>query len=180
MKVLLTGLPGSGKTTIARMISEKYQLCMVKTGELLREMAKGGDEIAKQIQRNMATGEYTDDNLVAEVVKKALAEKECANGFVMDGYPRSLEQLGVFDPNFDLVIDLDIKDELVVERLLKRGREDDTPELIRKRLDWYHNLTEPVLNHYESQRILHKINGALDVDKVWAKVKEVIDGQGKK
>jgi len=175
LRVLLTGLPGSGKTTVAHKISDKYKVGLVKTGELLREMAHGDDEIAHRLQKVMQTGEYADDELVTDVVKKALTSPDCENGFVMDGYPRRLSQLRSFDPGFDYIFYLKISEETAIKRLSNRHRQDDTPEIIKKRLEVFKETMLPLLDHFREQHRLVELDGEPDEQRVFAHIEEFID-----
>ena len=148
-KILLAGPQGSGKTTQAKFIAQKYGLHFISAGKLLRELAQSGSE----------EGEFVDDKVAARLVKEEI-EKDSQNGFVLDGFPRRFSQLEYFNPDFDQVIYLDVPDGEVVDRMLGRGRADDTPEAIGERLRLYHSNTEPVLDYYDRQGKLIKVNAS--------------------
>lgn len=158
MKILITGLPGSGKTTQARKISQGLGLCMIKTGEILRKLAQESSSRGKIIKQALESGELADDKLVAEVVRERILEEDCKGGFVMDGYPRSVSQLKYFNPNYDLVFHLKLSKEEAQERLLQRGRADDTPEIIAKRLEIQSKELDSVLVY------LKKVTQVVEVD----------------
>lgn len=169
MRILFSGLPGSGKTTQAKKLAEYLKIPLIGTGELLRKMSESGDipEVEKQ---KLISGDLVDDQLVADLVKKRLQAPDCQNGFIMDGYPRSIEQLGMFDPGFDLAVYLEIDDAQVKQRLLSRGRIDDTAEAIDLRFKIYHAETKPLIEHYRKLGTLKEIDGLGSEDEVYQKV----------
>ena len=135
MRVGLFGLPGSGKTVAAQRLAEELNLCLVKTGTMLRELVDEDSKRGREIKRALSEGVLVENGLVSEIVKEKIEGEDCLNGFVVDGYPRDIEQLKSFDPQFTHIIFLKVSEKTIRERLLKRGREDDTPELIEKRLE---------------------------------------------
>lgn len=175
MKILLAGPQGSGKTTQAKFLAQKYGLTFISAGDLLRDFAKSGSEEGDQIRESMESGEFVDDAVAARLVKEKM-ERDSKNGFVLDGFPRRFSQLNYFNPDFDKVIYLDIPDEEVVGRMLQRGRADDTPEAIEERLRLYHEETEPVLDYYEKQGKLIKVNAQNPIQQVARAVEEVFRG----
>lgn len=159
MRVSIMGPIGSGKSTQAEIIALKLGYCWLSTGQLSRQKAMEGSCEGKLFKQALSKGELVDDDLLANVLKQKLQQDECKRGVVMDGYPRRMSQLQAFDPQLDRVVDLDISDSKVIERLVKRGRADDTPELIKKRLQVYHNETEAVLDYYRNLGKLTVIDG---------------------
>lgn len=182
MKILLTGPQGSGKTTQANIIAQKYNLSLIKTGDLVRKLATGDSKEAEEVRKQaIDEGVLVDDVLVARLVSERLAQPDGKEGFVMDGYPRRLSQLKLFDPGFDYVIYLDIDDKLAVKRMMERGRMDDTPELIKKRLEIYHKETEPVIHFYREAHRLIIVDGRLSVGEVTDQIIRILkDGKDTK
>lgn len=176
MKILLTGPQGSGKTTQAESLARYLNVPLVGTGEVLRQMAKGKNTLGEKIRKALDKGYLVDDKIVAQLVVARLSRKDCKVGFVMDGYPRSRAQLRLFDPRFDKVFYLDLSDDEVTGRLLKRGREDDIGELIEKRLKVYHEMTEPLLEYYQEKSMLVRINGLGTIDEVQSRIRQEING----
>lgn len=174
MRILVSGPTGSGKTTQATLLSKYLRLPFIGVGRMLRDEAEKGTNNGLKVQIAMKKGTLVDDAVVARVVKKRVGLPDCQDGFIMDGFPRSLSQLKHFDPNYDHVFSLDISDKEAAKRLLKRGREDDTPALIKKRLEIYHRFTEPVLSWYMKKGILDKVNGEMRIEKVHQTIKERI------
>ncbi len=166
MKILIAGPQGSGKTTQARILAEKLDLCLIKTGDLTRARAEKDDELGRKLKAALDLGILADDSIIASLLKEEMAKQNCPNGFVTDGYPRRLHQLEVYDPEFDQVFYLDVPNEVVVKRMLDRGREDDTPELIEERLKIFHEETAQVMDYYEKLGKLVRVDGSKGIEEV--------------
>lgn len=166
MKLMIAGPQGSGKTTQAKAIADSLGLCLVKVGDLLRAKATQDDEIGRSIKVDISQGQLADDQIVANILSEELSQPKCANGFMVDGYPRSAEQLNKFDPHYNLVIYLDLSLEEAEKRLLARGREDDTPEAIKKRFEWFEKKTQKIVDYYHDQGILIKVDGNQAIERV--------------
>jgi adenylate kinase len=180
MKILLVGPQGSGKSTQAKLISQKLDLCMIVIGDMLRKKAEGDDPIAKQIRQDQEKGVLVADETVAEILKEELMEPKCMKGFIIDGWPRTMSQLHLFDPGYDLVFNLVVSEEVSIQRLMKRGRQDDNPLAIQQRLAIYYEQTKQVLDEYKSRGIVKSINGDQSVDQVTAQIAEVLHEKHKK
>ncbi len=172
MKILVTGPQGSGKTTQAEIIAKKLKLPFVKVGNLVRAKSTDGTKEADTLKKALETGEIADDSIVASLLQNKLSGLELQKGFVVDGYPRRISQLEAFDPHFDIVFNLDISDEVAKERLLKRGRVDDTPALIDERLRIFHKLTKEVLKYYQAQGILVTVEGEKSTKEVTKEIEK--------
>jgi adenylate kinase len=170
VKVLVAGLPGSGKTTQAKIISKKLGVPLVSTGSILREIAKEKTTRAKRINEVLMSGQLVDDDLVKDLVKERVSKKDCQEGFVADGYPRSLEQLKLFDPVYDRVIYLRVSEELVEKRLLSRGRLDDKSDVIEERFEVFHHETEPLIENFKKLGILVSVDGSGSIEEVADKI----------
>lgn len=158
-KILLIGPQGSGKSTQAQILAKRLDLPKISTGDIFRELAKGQSEEGLRIREISSAGHLIDDETTAEIVKAILSKEDCKDGFVLDGYPRNIQQKDLFDPGFDKVFYLRVPDEEVIKRLTARGREDDSPEAIKTRLRLYYEQTVPLLDYYKSQGILVEIEG---------------------
>lgn len=172
MRILVTGPQGSGKTTQAEFLANYLKVSLISVGDMLREMAEEKNAKGLLIKKELEKGDLADDEIVAEMVKKRISQNDTVKGFVMDGYPRSLNQLKLFNPKYSQVFYLDISDLEVKKRLLKRAREDDTPDIIHQRLALYYELTEPVLEYFENQGVLKKINGMGNIDDIQKRIRQ--------
>jgi adenylate kinase len=172
MRILITGPQGSGKTTQMRLLASHLEVCGIDPGELIRDKSHEDSAVGRTIKSALEKGEMVPNDIAADILKTALVN--CPDGFITDGYPRNISQLEVFDPEFDKVFYLKITDEESVERLRLRGRVDDTPELIKKRLELYHSRTQPVLEYYKKQAKLVEIDGMLPLEQVNQKIMEHI------
>lgn len=167
MKILLIGPQGSGKSTQAKLLSEYLKLPVVSTGEIFRTM-----DTARRI---LEEGRLVDDRTTSEIVKNRLSNPKCQNGFILDGYPRNIEQVKLFDPEVDLTIYLNVSEEEVLERLIKRARADDTQESIKTRLDLYYQQTEPLLSYYKNLGILKEIDGIGEIKEIQQRIRKITD-----
>src|SRR5258708_6154345 len=166
MRILLTGPQGSGKTTQAHILAEKLGLCVVRMGDILRERALVDDEMGRHLKARMDKGLLADNTLVANLLQEELSHPKCASGFVLDGFPRSSEQLETFDPKPEVVFYLILSDGEMEDRLLGRQRADDIPEAIQNRLKWFHEETEKVIEHYEREGKVVRIDASQPLEKV--------------
>lgn len=176
MRILVTGPQGSGKTTQARLLAGYLKVPFIGIGEALRRIAQCDTEEGLKIKEALSSGDLVDDGIVSDVARKRFSESDCVNGFVADGYPRTLDQQNLFNPDYDLVIYLDIDDEEVTSRLLKRGRGDDTPELIVQRLAIYHQETKALIDYYKNRGNLEKIDGTKSIEEIQDNIRKLVNG----
>ena len=169
MKILFIGPQGSGKSTQGKLLAQFLGLPYISTGDIFRQ-DRG------EIKQILDQGKLVDDQTTSKIVKEKLKELRYANGFVFDGYPRTLEQVRLFDPGYDEVISLEISDDIATERLLARGREDDTKELIAERLKNYHLQTDPMLDFYKQKGILTQIDGLGNIEEIQKKIRDLVNG----
>ena len=186
MRLILLGAPGAGKGTQATFICQKYGIPQISTGDMLRAAVKAGTPLGLQAKAVMDAGQLVSDDLIINLVKERLAQPDCAQGFLFDGFPRTMHQVGALDDYLDargiqldavLVLDADPDD--LVGRLLRRaqleGRADDTEETIRHRMDVYLRDTEPLLGHYESEGLLAKVAALGTVEQVRSRIVATLD-----
>jgi len=167
MKILILGPQGSGKSTQAELLAKKFQWPHIEMGGLLRSAADEDTEEGRKIRLSVESGTLVDFGPTVEILKRRLLKSDCSQNYVLDGFPRNINQIKLFDPPLDKVIYLTLPDEIAIKRLTKRGREDDTPEIIRQRLEIFHNETEPVLDYYKGKGILEEVDGTPDIETIF-------------
>jgi adenylate kinase len=186
MRLLIMGPPGAGKGTQAKRIAEHYSIPAISTGDIFRAMKSADTQLARQVRAIMESGGYVSDEITNEIVQERLAQPDCLKGFLLDGYPRTLQQVQTLDDYLaetgrplDAVISLRADTDEVVARLLKRaaidGRSDDNEETIRVRLQVYAEQTEPLLDVYRSRGLLVEVDGLGEVDEVSQRVFAALD-----
>ena len=174
-RILLAGLPGSGKTTQARKLAAKFDLCIVSVGDALREMAQQDTELGKEVKEEMSKGDFVDDAIAARVVRQKINSDSCENGFIVDGYPRSLSQLKEYDPEFNNIVFIDIPQSVAEKRLLARGRADDDPAVVEHRLKVYEEHTKPIIDYFKSLGLVKDIDGDEAEDEVFVRIEEALE-----
>lgn len=175
MKILLIGPQGSGKSTQADLLAKKLNLPKITVGDIFRQIANGDTAEGRKIKDILASGHLVDDQTTARLVKERINKGDIKRGFIMDGYPRTVEQKNLFDPSFDEVVYLNVPKIEAVKRLLRRGRTDDTAELIGKRLDLYYQQTQPLLEHYRYKGNLTEISGIGNVEKIQQRIRKSLE-----
>jgi adenylate kinase len=167
------GPQGSGKSTQATILAKKLHLPHIETGEIYRSLENTDSSIGRKIKAALDKGGLVDDETTFEIIDQHLSEMR--SGFVIDGFPRTLAQAKRDLFSIDAVIFLRLSNEEATKRLLLRGREDDTPELISERLKLYHEQTEPILNYYKEKQKLIEINGEKTIDEISKDISREID-----
>lgn len=180
-RLLIIGPPGAGKGTQAARIAERYGVPAISTGDIFRANIKGKTELGQQVQAIIESGELVPDSLTNEIVRDRLHQDDAAPGFLLDGYPRNVEQVhaldGMLDGDaLDAVVLLDADTDEVISRLLKRaeieGRSDDTEEIIRHRQDIYAEQTAPLIELFTERDKLVRVNGLGEIDEVAGRIAE--------
>jgi adenylate kinase len=168
--IALLGPPGSGKGTQAERLCEELGYTWLSTGDLLREARANGTELGERAGEYMDRGELIPDDVIVKVVEEALAGVG-DRPILLDGFPRTVAQAEL-GPGLDVAILIDVPDDVVVERIAGRGqgRADDNPETVRERLRVYHQETEPLVEHYDKQDKLRRVDGAGSPDEVHQEV----------
>ena len=167
MKILILGPQGSGKSTQAKLLAEKLNYPHIEMGQLLREAVKEKTEDSGKICPYLEKGTLAPFELTVKILKSRLSKEDCRQNYVLDGFPRNMGQVELFDPPLDKVFYLTLADGNAIKRLSKRGRVDDTPEVIKKRLDIFHSQTEPVLDYFKKKGILEEVDGSPDIQTIF-------------
>ena len=186
MNLLLLGPQGSGKGTQARRISAEYGIPHIATGDKLRAAIASGTPLGLEVKPILDRGELVPDELIIDLIRERLDEPDAADGFVLDGFPRTMGQADALDSmlreigrELTVVFALQVSDEICIERLLKRAREeqrpDDTPEAIRRRLELYHRETEPLIEHYRTLGVLVPIHADGTPNEVFAEIQAALE-----
>ncbi len=162
----MMGPQGSGKSTQAELLAQKLKLPHIETGNIYREIAKEDTPLGSKIKTVLEKGGLVDDETTFEVVDRHLADVK--TGFVLDGFPRTLIQAQRELFPIDRVIYIRLSDEEAVKRMVKRGRADDKPELIKERLRLFHERTQPILDFYRKQGKLLEVDGSGSVEEVFS------------
>ena len=177
MRIVLMGPPGAGKGTQAAVIAKELDIPHISTGEIFRANVGQGTELGVEAKKYMDKGEYVPDSITNAMVADRLAQPDTANGFLLDGYPRTLEQVGELDTilanlgtPLDSVVEITANTEEVIARLLNRakleGRADDTEEVIRRRMEIYAEQTAPLTAVYREKGLLVQVDGMGSVEEV--------------
>lgn len=175
--IVLIGPPGAGKGTQAKLLEQALDLPQVATGDLFRENLKNDTPLGKLAKSYMEAGELVPDEVTVEMVRDRLGRSDCANGAIMDGFPRSPVQadafeelLGSMNATVNIVPYIYVDEEVLIERLLKRaeieGRADDNEETIRTRMRVYKEQTAPLIDYYSAKGLVNKIDGEQSIEAV--------------
>ncbi len=213
MKIIMLGAPGAGKGTQAKMLSEKYDIPHISTGDIFRANIKNNTELGKKAKSYMDAGQLVPDELVVDLVVDRIKAKDCFKGFILDGFPRTIPQAEALDyalnnqnEKIDYAINVDVPDEDIIERMSGRRacvgcgatyhlvynptkkegicdvcgeklilRDDDKPETVKKRLQVYHEQTQPLIDHYEKKGALLTVDGTQDIKVVFEDITKVLD-----
>jgi len=176
-RLVLLGPPGAGKGTQAARLAERLGVPAISTGDIFRANIKGGTPLGRTVQEYTSRGALVPDSVTNEMVRDRLAQEDVADGFLLDGYPRNVAQVAELDAiladaglSLDLAVEITADPDVVVERLLRRaeieGREDDTEDVVRHRLDVYAQETAPIAQVYAGRGLLAQVDGLGDVDAV--------------
>ena len=213
MKIIMLGAPGAGKGTQAKKIAEKYGIPHISTGDIFRANIKNQTELGMKAKAFMDQGALVPDELTLELIMDRFTNDDCKNGYVLDGFPRTIPQaealtkaLADKQDAVDYAINVDVPDEAIVTRMSGRRacltcggtyhvvfnptkvegicdacggelvlRADDKPETVQKRLDVYHEQTQPLIDYYQNQNILKEVDGTLPLDEVFQAIIAILE-----
>ena len=201
MKIIMLGAPGAGKGTQAKMIADKYGVPHVSTGDIFRANIKNGTELGMEAKKYMDQGLLVPDELTVKILLDRVSQPDCKNGYVLDGFPRTIPQAEVLD----YAIDVDVPDENIVKRMSGRRacvscgatyhvvhvppkkegicdrcgselilRDDDKPETVKNRLDVYHKQTQPLIDFYTKKGVLKTVDGTVDMQDVFKAIVAIL------
>ena len=213
MKIIMLGAPGAGKGTQAKKIADKYQIPHISTGDIFRANIKNQTELGQKAKAYMDQGALVPDELTLELIMDRFANDDCKNGYVLDGFPRTIPQaealtkaLADKQDAVDYAVNVDVPDEAIVSRMSGRRaclacggtyhikfnptkvegicdacggelvlRNDDKPETVQKRLDVYHEQTQPLIEYYQNQNILKEVDGTLPMEEVFQAIIAILE-----
>lgn len=185
MRLLLMGPPGAGKGTQAKLVAERLGIPAISTGDIFRENVAGQTELGQKAQRYMDAGDYVPDEVTNAMVRDRFAQDDAKAGFLLDGYPRTMDQVKTLDDMLaeyghaiEAVVVLEVDRDVLVARLLERaeveGRTDDTEDVIRRRQEVYAEQTAPLIDVYAKRGIVMRVDGSGEVAEVNDRVLEAI------
>ena len=179
MNIILFGPPGAGKGTQADKLVKKFGLIQLSTGDMLRAAIEKGTKLGIEAKAIMDNGELVSDDIIIGMIEEKLKEESLSNGFIFDGFPRNIEQAKALDilledlnRKLDSVIEISVKDEILVDRIINRAKEtkdsrsDDNADVLAKRLKVYHKNTEKIIPYYKKKGKLVKVDGMNSIDEV--------------
>ena len=186
LNVLLLGPQGAGKGTQGKLISAEHGIPHIATGDILRGAMAVGSELGRKVKPIYDAGGLVPDDIMIELIRERLGDDDAAEGFVLDGFPRTAVQAAALDEMLDeigrplrVVLEFQLPEEVSIERLTRRagdeGRADDTPDAIRRRLALYHDQTEPLIEHYRSRGALVGIPANKTVEAVFADIQQALE-----
>jgi adenylate kinase len=189
MNIILLGPPGAGKGTQAKVLVENHGVVQLSTGDMLRAAVASGSELGRQAKAVMDAGKLMPDEIMVEIISARIAEPDCTNGFILDGFPRTTAQADALDKMLeenglplDLVIEIAVNDAALIDRINARvaetpeaeRRDDDNAETLKHRLDVYHEQTAPILPYYEARGMLKRVDGMQSIDEVSKQIGAII------
>jgi adenylate kinase len=191
MRLILLGPPGAGKGTQAERLVGKYGIPQLSTGDMLRAAVKAGTAIGVKAKAVMDAGELVSDDIVNAIVSERIDNPDCAKGFILDGYPRTLVQADAVEAmldtkglKLDVVIELVVDDKALVGRIIKRAddaraagqpvRKDDNPAVFEERLREYYKKTAPLTGYYFAKKLLKNVDGMASMDDVTSSIQEIL------
>ncbi len=180
-RIVFLGPPGAGKGTQAQKLADLLGIPHISTGEILRGAIKKNTTLGKKAQSYVDRGELVPDELILDLIKERLNQADASQGWILDGFPRNVEQAEFLDNLLDElqqsashVVNLEVPEAELITRLLQRGRRDDTEETIRRRLEVYQEETAPVLDYYHTRHSLKSVDGNLLPEEVTKSLEKIV------
>ncbi|MGG6294237.1 adenylate kinase [Leptolyngbya sp. AN02str] len=181
VRLIFLGPPGAGKGTQAQLLAKNCSIPHISTGDILRSAVNQQTELGMKAQSYMDQGELVPDALILDMVGDRLGQDDAQPGWILDGFPRNVSQAKFLDDllekieqSYDCVVNLDVPDEIIIARLLERGRKDDNEEVIRHRLSVYREQTSPLIDFYRDRQQLVSVNGNQPVDEVSSALEQIV------
>ena len=181
-RLIFLGPPGAGKGTQAKLLAASCKVPHISTGDILRSAVTEKTELGKKAEFFMAAGELVPDELMLDLILERLSQPDAGKGWILDGFPRNVSQaqflVGLLEKigqPCEFVVNLDVPDEVLLVRLLSRGRHDDSEAVIRNRLDVYRQKTEPLIDFYRSRQQLVSIDGNQTVETVTTELEKLVN-----
>ena len=212
MKIIMLGAPGAGKGTQAKMIADKYSIPHISTGDIFRANIKNGTELGREAKKYMDQGQLVPDELTVKILLDRVSQDDCKNGYVLDGFPRTIPQaevltdaLNKLGEKIDYAVNVDVPDENIINRMGGRRacvtcgatyhvvyiptkvegvcdrcgsalilRDDDKPETVKKRLNVYHEQTQPLIDYYTAAGVLRSVDGTQDMKDVFNDIVKIL------
>jgi adenylate kinase len=195
MRLILLGPPGSGKGTQAQRLVQRYGIVQLSTGDMLRAAVAAQTPIGLKAKDIMAAGHLVPDEVVVGIIKDRIEQPDAANGFILDGFPRTVPQAEALDDlltrermNLDAVIELKVNEGVLLERVERRAAEtrargeevrpDDTPEVLTRRLSNFRDQTEPLIHYYSDRRKLATVDGMMSIEEVTDEIGRILTALG--
>jgi adenylate kinase len=179
MNIILFGPPGAGKGTQAKLLQNEYNIPHLSTGDIFRAAIKNKTPLGVKVKSILDAGELVPDETVVDLVADELSKEKYQDGYILDGFPRTVVQAEAFDAflvkkndSLDAFILLSVPEDELIKRILSRGegRSDDTEEKVKTRLKIYHDETEPVMKYYQAQNKVQKIDGMGSIDQIFERI----------
>jgi adenylate kinase len=184
MRLILFGPPGAGKGTQSKLLEDKLNIRQLSTGDMFRNAIKNGTPLGKKVKAIMDSGNLVSDEVVVEMVEEAIGNEEYSNGYILDGFPRTVAQAVAFDTllekrgeRIDAFVAMEVPDDELIHRLINRGqgRQDDTPEKIKIRLQVYQAETAPVLSYYQNKGQARIIDGLGTIEEIQQRIIDAVN-----
>ncbi|SHG43857.1 Adenylate kinase [Fodinibius roseus] len=183
MRIIIFGPPGAGKGTQASLISEEYDIPHLSTGNIFRSAIKNKTELGKEVKAILDAGDLVPDEKVVDLVEEELKNDKYEDGYILDGFPRTVVQAKAFDDllkkngeTLTAFLQLQVPEQELIERILSRGegRSDDTRDGVKKRLKVYREETEPVLEYYGEKGAVHKVDGTGSIEDIFNRITTIL------